>query len=148
MRDESKHKDRDIATAEFNLLSNSIYVKYQYGEGQITQSSRLFEKPFDTNDEQFDPDSVTENIVYPYDGQLKPHEKYIISQELMHAENEALREISVLENDIILMLEVRSSEQSDFKLKIDTLDWDRNYKIKKLLQIKVHKTYLLILCNI
>jgi len=58
-------------------------------------------------------------------------------QEMMQAENEALGEISILEDDIISMLEIRSREQSEFKLKIDELDWDRNYKIRKLLQIEV-----------
>jgi len=136
LRDKSKHKDRDVATSQFDLLTNSIHVKYQYGEGQITQSSRLFKKPV-TSSEVFSPDLVTENIVYPYEGHLKPHEAYIMLQEMMQAENEALRAISILEDDIIGMLEIRSREQSEFKLKIDELDWDRNYKIRKLLQIEV-----------
>jgi len=136
LRDESKHKDRDIATSQFDLLANIIGVKYQYGEGQITQSSRLFKKPI-TNSEQFNPNLVTEQIVYPYEDHLKPHEAYIMLQEMIKAEKEALHEILILENDIIGMLGIRTREQSEFKLKIDKLDWDRNDKIKKLLQIKV-----------
>jgi len=136
LRDESKHKDRDIATSQFDVLANIIEVKYQYGEGQITQSSRLFKKPV-TSIERFNPNMVTEQIVYPYEDYLKPHEAYIMLQEMIQAESEALRAISILENDIIGMLEIRSKEQSEFKLKIDKLDWDRNDKIKKLLQIEV-----------
>lgn len=137
LRDESKHKDRDIATSQFNLSSNTIYVQYQYGEGQITQSSRLFEKPSVTSSEQFIPNSVTENIVYPYEGQLKPHEAYSLLQDMMRAESEALHEVSILENDIIGILETRGREKTEFKLIIDALDWDRNYKIRKVLQIEV-----------
>lgn len=138
LRDETKHKDRDIVTRSFNLLSNNIFVQYQYGEGQITQSSRLFNKPSIANKGDFDPESVIENIVYPYEGHLKPHEAYLLLQDMMKAENEALRDVSKLEDDVIKMLETRCRELSEFKLKINSLDWDRNHKIRKLLQTKVN----------
>ncbi|VVC24351.1 Hypothetical protein CINCED_3A009486 [Cinara cedri] len=135
LRDESKHKDRDIATRQFDFVANEIYVQYQYGEGQITQSSRLFIKPSDsTSADKFDPKSVIENIVYPYEGHLKPYEAYLLLQDMIKAENEALHDISKLEDSVIKILEIRSHERSEFKLKIDSLDWDRNHRIRKLLQ--------------
>eukprot|EP00102_Acyrthosiphon_pisum_P016478 XP_008187450.1 PREDICTED: dynein regulatory complex subunit 7-like [Acyrthosiphon pisum] len=134
LRDESKHKDRDIATISFNLEFNSIYVQYQYGEGQITQSSRLFQKPTMTRNEEFDTKSVIEDIVYPYEGHLNSHEAYIMLQDMIEAEKEALRNVSKLEDDIIKMIEIRCRERIVFKLKIDSLDWDRNHGIRKLLQ--------------
>lgn len=138
LRDESKTKDRDIATRYFNIESNNIYVQYQYGEGQITQSSRLFEKPSITS-EGFDPKLITENIVYPYEDHLKPHEAYVLLQDMIKAENEALCDVSKLEDSVIEMLETRSREQLEFKLKISTLDWDRNHRIRNLLKKKVNK---------
>lgn len=137
LRDESKHKDRDIATISFNLEFNSIYVQYQYGKGQITQSSRLFQKPTMTRNEEFDPKSVIENIVYPYEGHLNTHEAYIMLHDMIEAEKEALRNISKLEDDIIKMIEIRSRERTMFELKVDSLDWDRNHGIRKLLQNEV-----------
>lgn len=137
LRDKSKHKDRDIATISFNLEFNSIYVQYQYGEEQITQSSRLFQKPTTTRIEDFDPKSVIEDIVYPYEGHLKTHEGYIMLRDLIEAEKEALHNVSKLEDDIIKIIEIRSRERTEFKLKIDSLDWDRNHRIRKLLQNEV-----------
>lgn len=136
LRDESKHKDRDIATREFNFVTNTIFVQHQYGEDQITQSSRQFVKPSFGSDE-FDPESVIENIVYPYEGHLKPYEAYIMLQQMLEAENQALCDVLELENNVVTMLATRSLERSKFKLKIDSLDWDRNYKIRKLLREKV-----------
>lgn len=138
LRDETKHKDRDIATRSFNFLLNNIFVQYQYGEGQITQSSRLFNKSLITNKDEFDPESVIENIVYPYEGHLKPHEAHLLLQDMIKAENEALRDVSKLEDDVVEMLETRCRELSEFKLEINSLDWDRNHKIRKLLQTKVN----------
>lgn len=137
LRDKSKHKDRDIATISFNLEFNNIYVQYQYGEEQITQSSRLFQKPITTRKEDFDPKSVIEDIVYPYEGHLKTHEAYIMLRDLIEAEKEALQNVSKLEDDIIKIIEIRSRERTEFKLKIDSLDWDRNHRIRKLLQNEV-----------
>lgn len=137
LRDESKHKDRDIATISFNLELNNIYVQYQYGEGQITQSSRLFKKPTVTRNKEFDPKSVIEDIVYPYEGHLKTHEAYIMLQDMINAEKEALRNVSKLEEDIIKIIEIRCRERTEFKLKIDSLDWDRNHGIRNLLQNEV-----------
>ncbi|XP_022183400.1 dynein regulatory complex subunit 7-like isoform X2 [Myzus persicae] len=134
LRDETKHKDRDIATISFNLEFNSIYVQYQYGEGQITQSSRLFQKPTMTRNEEFDPKSVIEDIVYPYEGHLNAREAYLMLQDMIEAEKEALRNVSKLEDDVLKMIEIRSRERTVFKLKIDSLDWDRNHGIRKLLQ--------------
>ncbi|CAH1723951.1 unnamed protein product [Aphis gossypii] len=134
LRDKSKHKDRDIATISFNLELNSIYVQYQYGEEQITQSSRLFQKPSTTRKEDFDPKSVIEDIVYPYEGHLKTHEACIMLRDLIEAEKVALHNVSKLEDDIIKIIEIRSRERTEFKLKIDSLDWDRNHRIRKLLQ--------------
>lgn len=56
---------------------------------------------------------------------------------MIEAEKEALQEVSSLEDDVIEMLELRSREQSEFNLKLDTLDWDRNHKIRKLIQNEV-----------
>jgi len=137
LRDESKHKDRDIATISFNLEFNSIYVQYQYGEGQITQSSRLFQKPTMARNEEFDTKSVIEDIVYPYEGHLNTQEAYIMLQDMFEAEKEALRNVSKLEDDIIKMIEIRCRERIVFKLKVDSLDWDRNHGIRKLLQNEV-----------
>jgi len=139
LRDESKHKDRDIATINFNLEFNSIYVQYQYGEGQITQSSRLFKKPTYSSikNEKFNPQSVIEDIVYPYMEHLKTHEAYIMLQEIIETEKKALINVVKLENNVIQIIETRSREKSEFKLKVNSLDWDRNHWIRKLLQDKV-----------
>lgn len=139
LRNESKHKDLDIATITFDLESNSIYVQYQYGEGQITQSSRFFQKPTYSSirNEKFNPKSVIEDIVYPYMEHLKTHEAYIMLQEMIESEKKALINVLKLENNVIQMLETRSRERSEFKLKINSLDWDRNHRIRKLLQDKV-----------
>lgn len=138
LRDESKDKDKDIATIQFNFVTNKIYVQYQYGEGQITQSSRLFTKPSNViSSDTFDPESIIENIVYPYEGHLKPYEAYILLQDMIKAENEAFYEISKLEDVVLKIMETRSYERSEFKLKVDSLDWDRNHKIRKLLQNEV-----------
>lgn len=110
---------------------------HQYGKGQITQSKRLFLKPTVGSKEHFDPTSVTENIVYPYEGYLKPYESYMMLQEMLEAETEAIRVVSKLEDEVIEILENRSREQSECKLIIHALDWDRNYKTRKLLQYKV-----------
>lgn len=138
LRDHTKHKDRDIATRSFHVSLNTIYCQYQYGEGQITQSSRLFNKPSITNKEEFDPESVVENIVYPYEGHLKPHEAYLLLQDMMEAEAEALDDILKLEDEVMDMLETRCRESAEFKLEINQLDWDRNHKIRRLLQTKVY----------
>lgn len=53
---------------------------------------------------------------------------------MLEVENEALRDVSKLENDFLKLLQTRNREQSEFKLKIDSLDWDRNHKIRKYLQ--------------
>lgn len=98
----------------------------------------MFEKPSVTS-EEFDPKSITENIVYPYEGHLKSHEAYILLQDMIKAENEALCDVSKLEDSVIEMLETRSREQLEYKLKINTLDWDRNQKIRNLLKKKVIK---------
>lgn len=139
LRNESKHKDLDIATITFDIEGNNIYVQYQYGEGQITQSSRLFKKPTysSVSDEKFNPKSVTEDIVYPYMGHLKTHEAYIMLQEMIESEKKALINVLNLENYIIQILETRSQERSELKLKVKSLDWDRNHWIRKLLQDKV-----------
>lgn len=139
LRNESKHKDLDIATITFDIEGNNIYVQYQYGEGQITQSSRLFKKPTysSVNNEKFNPKSVTEDIVYPYMGYLKTHEAYIMLQEMIESEKKALINVLNLENYIIQILETRSRERSELKLKVNSLDWDRNHWIRKLLQDKV-----------
>jgi len=139
LRNESKQKDLDIATITFSLEDNSIYVQYQYGEGQITQSSRLFEKPTYSSiqNEKFNPKSVTEDIVYPYIGSMKTHEAYIMLQDMIETEKNAIINVTKLENNVIQMLETRSRERSEFKLKINSLDWDRNHRIRKLLQDKV-----------
>ncbi|XP_060845456.1 dynein regulatory complex subunit 7-like [Rhopalosiphum padi] len=141
LRNESKQKDLDIATITFSLEDNSIYVQYQYGEGQITQSSRLFEKPTYSSiqNEKFNPKSVTEDIVYPYIGSLKTHEAYIMLQDMIETEKNAIINVTKLENNVIQMLETRSRERSEFKLKINSLDWDRNHRIRKLLQDKKDK---------
>lgn len=139
LRNESKPKDLDIATITFDLESNSIYVQYQYGEGQITQSSRLFKKPTYSSikNEKFNPQSVIEDIVYPYMEHLKTHEAYIMLQGIIETEKKALINVLKLENNVIKMLETRSRERSEFKLKVNSLDWDRNHWIRKLLQDKV-----------
>jgi len=90
-----------------------------------------------TRNEEFDPKSVIEDIVYPYEGHLNTHKAYIMLQDMIEAEKEALRNISKLEDDIIKMIEIRSRERTMFKLKVDSLDWDRNYGIRKLLQNEV-----------
>jgi len=87
--------------------------------------------------EEFDPKSVIEDIVYPYEGHLNTHEAYIMLQDMIEAEKEALRNISKLEDDIIKIIEIRSRERTMFKLKFDSLDWDRNHVIRKLLQNEV-----------
>lgn len=92
-----------------------------------------------TSSDQFDPLSVVEDIVYPYTGHLKPYEAYAMLQEMMKAEHKAVHDVSKLEDDVIQMLETRSREQSEFKLKIDLLDWDRNHKIRKLIKNEVIK---------
>lgn len=143
LRDESKQKDRDIATCNFDFTSDTIIVQYQYGEGQITQSIRLFHKPLVTTSDEFDPESIIENIVYPYKGYLKPYEAYTLLQDMMEAENKALFNASKLEDDFLNLLKVRNREQSEFKLKIDSLDWDRNKKIRKFLQKQVPIIYIL-----
>lgn len=97
-----------------------------------------------TNSDKFDPKSVLEDIVYPYEGHLKPHEAYLMLQEMMKAESEALHDISKLEEDVLQMLKTRSQERLELKLKIDLLDWDRNYKIRKLIQNEVVKCSLLL----
>lgn len=151
LRDESKHKDRDIATIHFYIVLNNIYVQYQYGEGQITQSKRIFEKPTVADYKDFDPASVTENIVYPYEGHLEPYESYMLLQEMIEAEIEAIRAISKLEDEVIGILESRSRERSECKLKINSLDWDRNRKTRKLLQIKVvidNNSYIFVYCYV
>lgn len=56
---------------------------------------------------------------------------------MMEAENKALFNASKLEDDFLNLLKVRNREQSEFKLKIDSLDWDRNKKIRKFLQKQV-----------
>lgn len=138
LRDESKHKDRDIATRQFDLATNDIYVQYHYGQGQITQSSRLFHRPSNvTSTDKFDPESVIENMVYPYEGKLKPYEAYLLLQDMVKAEDEALGEISQLEDGVIKILETRSRERPEFKLKVDSLDWDRNHRIRQLLRNEV-----------
>ncbi|VVC24088.1 Hypothetical protein CINCED_3A019886 [Cinara cedri] len=139
LRDESKHKDHDIATRNFDLIVNEIYVIYQYGEGQITQSSRLFNKPSRTSSDQFDPTSVIEDLVWPYEKFMKPHEKYLQLQDLIKAENDAIHDISTLEDDVIKILEVRDHERLELKLKIDLLDWDQNHKMRQLIQNKKDK---------
>jgi len=65
-------------------------------------------------------------------------------QEMMKAESEALHDISKLEEDVLQMLKTRSQERLEFKLKIDLLDWDRNHKIRKLIQNEVVKRLLLL----
>lgn len=139
LRNESKLKDLDIATITFNLESNNIYIQYQYGEGQITQSSRLFKKPTYSSirNEKFNQKSVIEDIVYPYMEHLKIHEAYIMLQEVIETEKKALINVLNLENNVIQMLETRSRERSEFKLKVNSLDWNRNHWIRKLLQDKV-----------
>jgi len=139
LRNESKHKDLDIATITFDLESNNIYVQYQYGEGQITQSSRLFKKPTYSSirNEKFNPKSVIEDIVYPYMVHLKTHEAYIMLQEMIETEKKALINVLNLENNVIQMLETRIRERSEFKLKVNSLDWNRNHFIRKVLQDKV-----------
>lgn len=144
MRDESKPKDRDVACISFNFATDRVYVQYQYGEGQITQSSRLFKMVTVTSSEEFDPESVIEDIVYPYKDNLKPYEKYLMSQEMKKAESKARREVSILEDNIIQILQTRNQEQSEFKLKIDLLDWDRNYKMRQILRNNViHCVFIL-----
>lgn len=61
-------------------------------------------------------------------------------QDMIKAENRALDDVSRLEDDVIQILEIRGYERSEFKLKIDLLDWDRNHKIRGLLQNKVPKS--------
>ena len=56
---------------------------------------------------------------------------------MLEAEKEALRNVSRLEDDIIKIIETRSRERTVFKLKIDSLDWDRNHGIRRLLQNEV-----------
>lgn len=56
---------------------------------------------------------------------------------MINAENEAVLDICALEDDIIKMLKIRIRERVEFKLKISTLDWDRNYMIRELLQNEV-----------
>ncbi|XP_025200554.1 LOW QUALITY PROTEIN: dynein regulatory complex subunit 7-like [Melanaphis sacchari] len=143
LRNESKHKDLDIATLSFDLESGTIYVQYQYGEGQITQSSRLFKKPTYSSikNEKFNPESVIEDIVYPYVSLLKTHEAYIMLQDMIEIEKKSLINVSKLEDNVIQILETRSQERSEFKLKIDSLDWNRNHRIKQLLQDKKDKKY-------
>eukprot|EP00102_Acyrthosiphon_pisum_P008125 XP_003244287.1 PREDICTED: dynein regulatory complex subunit 7-like [Acyrthosiphon pisum] len=145
LRNESKHKDLDIATITYDIESNNIYVQYQYGEGQITQSSRFFEKPTYSSigNEKFNPKSVIEDIVYPYMGYLRPHEAYIMLQEMIESEKKALINVLKLENNVIQMLETRSRERAEFKLKVNSLDWDRNHWIRKLLQDKKDKKHKL-----
>lgn len=87
---------------------------------------------------QFDSSLVIEDIVFPYVRSLKPHEKYILFRDMIKAENKALHTISKLEDYVIKILEIRNNERSEFKLKIELLDWDRNYKIKELLQNMVN----------
>jgi len=139
LRNESKPKDLDIATITFDVESNSIYVQYQYGEGQITQSSRLFKKPTYSSikNEKFNPQSVIEDIVYPYMEHLKTHEAYIMLQEMIETEKKALINVLKLENNVMQILKTRSRERSEFKLKVNSLDWDRNHWIRKLFQDKV-----------
>lgn len=97
-----------------------------------------------TSSDQFDPLSVVEDIVYPYTGHLKTYEAYAMLQEMMKAEHKAVHDVSKLEDDVIQMLETRSREQSEFKLKIDLLDWDRNHKIRKLIKNEVIKRVTII----
>lgn len=68
---------------------------------------------------------------------MKPHEKFLQLQDLIKAENDAIREMSILEDDVIKILEVRDHERLEFKLKIDLLDWDQNHKMRQLIQNKV-----------
>lgn len=97
-----------------------------------------------TSSDKFCPDSVIEDIVYPYEGHLKPHEAYLMLQDMMKAESEAVHDVSKLEEDVLQMLKTRSLERSEFKLKIDLLDWDRNHKIRKLIQNEVTKRSILL----
>lgn len=86
---------------------------------------------------EFDLKLITENIVYPYEGHLKSHEAYHLLLDMIKAENEALSNISKLEDAVMEMLETRRREQLEFKLNVDSLDWDRNRKIRNLLKQKV-----------
>lgn len=76
-------------------------------------------------------------MVYPYEGKSKPYEAYLLLQDMIKAENEALGEISQLEDCIIEMLETRSRERLEFELKMDSLDWDRNHRTRRLLRNEV-----------
>lgn len=132
-----------MAMREFNLAANTIHVEYHFGEGQITRPSRLFNKPeLNGEDIQFDEDSVIESEVYPYENKLKPFEAYVMLKEMMAAEYEARRDLSRLEANVLSILNTRSGERSEFKLIVESYDWYRNTKNKRLLQNEVVTLHL------
>lgn len=88
-------------------------------------------------------------MVYPIVRNLKTHEAYMMLQDMVETEKKALVYVTKLEKNVIQMLETRRQEQTaDLKLKVESLDWDRNHFIRELLQEKVVSCLLLYALNL
>ncbi|XP_050443376.1 dynein regulatory complex subunit 7-like [Adelges cooleyi] len=55
-------------------------------------------------------------------------------KDMIAAEYEARRDVYRFEGNVLSILETRCRERSDFRLIVDSLDWDRNAKSRRILQ--------------
>ncbi|XP_022914015.1 dynein regulatory complex subunit 7 [Onthophagus taurus] len=133
-RDSTKEASDDIACREFDILAKEIRLKYHYGEGKVTASTRIFIKPpmAEMADRlTFDPaltSGYQAEIGAPPPRQLT---LFKLLQQQINAETEALRQVRETEDLISEWLKLRAYERAVPKLDVSLFNREQNVEYRK-----------------
>lgn len=134
-RNEEKVAVRDIATREFKMNDNKIFLLFHYADDCITATTKEFLKQ--TKSEMgeevfFDPDSVKGFVSNPWDKQLTGLELYMMLQSQLLDEDKSVDAFHARYAEVEDIVRTRSQQMLDPILKFSIFDPLRNESARKL----------------
>nr|XP_023021195.1 dynein regulatory complex subunit 7-like [Leptinotarsa decemlineata] len=129
MRDESKPASDDIAVREFAIVDREIRLKFHYGKGNVTASTRTFIKP--PISEMGEGMVFKPELTFGYQAEVgaKPPRQlnlFILFEEQLKEEEKALNSIRDVEIQISEFLLLRAHEMAFNKLDISLFNKEQN----------------------
>ncbi|KAG5891498.1 hypothetical protein JTB14_009832 [Gonioctena quinquepunctata] len=128
-RDENKHASDDIAVREFDISAREIRIKFHYGKGKVTSSTRTFIKP--PISEMGEGMVFKPELTYGYQAEIgaKPLRQlnlFILFEQQLKEEENVLNGIRDVEIQISEFLLTRAHEMAFPNLEISIFNREQN----------------------
>ncbi|XP_008199980.1 dynein regulatory complex subunit 7 [Tribolium castaneum] len=134
---ERNHKvpaSHDIATREFAIVDRQILLKYHFGEGRVTCSTRNFNKP--SIAESGEGMKFTPELTWGYVAEIgaKPPtqlELFLLFQKMLKEEEKSLSRIREIEDQVAEFLTLRDHEMAFPKLDVSLFNIEQNEEYRQ-----------------